>query len=89
MIVKVSASSADIQADLTTLTFRLSRRALPSGQPVYITVDDGVAESTDGLTCKGYNFTDNPFTIPRTAYGMLTIAYKQPQGRYWVDVTKD
>uniref|UniRef100_A0A8C4Q9E9 VWFD domain-containing protein n=1 Tax=Eptatretus burgeri TaxID=7764 RepID=A0A8C4Q9E9_EPTBU len=68
MIVKVAASSADIQADLMTLTFRLSRSALPSGQPVYITVDDGVAESTDGLTCKGYNFTDHPFTIPRKVY---------------------
>uniref|UniRef100_UPI00358EB7B4 uncharacterized protein n=1 Tax=Myxine glutinosa TaxID=7769 RepID=UPI00358EB7B4 len=68
MIVKVAASSADIRGDLKTLAFGLSHRALPSGQPVHITVDDGVAESIGGLSCKGYNFTDQPFTIPRTPY---------------------
>uniref|UniRef100_UPI00358E4221 uncharacterized protein n=1 Tax=Myxine glutinosa TaxID=7769 RepID=UPI00358E4221 len=68
MIVKVAASSADIRGALKTLAFGLSHRALPSGQPVHITVDDGVAESIGGLSCKGYNFTDQPFTIPRTPY---------------------
>uniref|UniRef100_UPI00358FE499 IgGFc-binding protein-like n=1 Tax=Myxine glutinosa TaxID=7769 RepID=UPI00358FE499 len=67
-ITKVAASSTDIQGDLVTLAFSLPRRALPSGQQVHITVDDSVVESMSGLTCKGYNFTDEPFIIPRAAY---------------------